>query len=662
MPLTLNGPLIIGAGVLLTACAVAMADAGGGAGDVILSVIRIPFDLVMGTAHLSVSATRTIMIGTTSAITALITWRAMNFVSVKMGWRQAEEAPPVKKTLSRVGIPSGDAQWINTILAEVWPKITEYLEGALRESIEQSIQAAVPVGGSSIYFQEIGVGTIPMRFENMHTRVLTRQSLEGERKMLQLCLDFIYEGDMKIVLSAFGAKVGFSNLMLDGMMVIDFPQLLPVPPFFSGMNFYFPTKPQISMDWEGLAAVASDPMFAKRVSDVIEHQVSSRLVLPYRIANIMGARDQTEKFRVLKPRPHGVLKIKVKEAKKLKAADSSLLSLGKLTSSDPFVMVEVGAESWQTNTISQNLNPVWTDQVHNFFVDYPLMQAISFVVYDEDRFSSADVLGRCTLTVEEMVCRDADVPLMLKDDEGEGNNSCAGLGSELYVEATYLPLVLDAGLSSSITSGSSEPTCMLFVGIGSVYGLPAAEPGTKHWCEVSVSDHGKADFKWKTPQVEVAKKEAVEEEHKKKKLQRKIDRLEEAKVDKKIITDVLEIREESNLDESGDITTAFDDGFFHLMHDPTQASVTLEMKQEAVKLVKGSKTTVTSTVGKQMNFQVKELLESKDNTQSQRSFYFGPKDETQALVTFLQLRMLGEPKKDLFFDQATGDASPTCDM
>lgn len=635
---------------------------------VIAAIVRIPVDLAKGTASFGVSLVRTVVLSMVASITAYAAWKGAPYLLVKLGLQDEEDQPKATVSRTQLGYEPGEkplsrsntgfkstlpvegsisTQWINEILAAVWPMITQYLQDNLKESIEKSIQAAVPVGGSSIFFKDIGVGTIPMRFENMHTRNLKRQYVGGKQTMLQLSLDLVYEGDAKIVLSAFGAKIGISDFCLAGPFVIDFPQLLPVPPFFSGMSFYFPTKPRVSMKWEGLAAVASDPMFAKKVQSAIESQVSSRMVLPNRIGKLMAARDPAEKFRVLKPRPTGILQIKVKEGKNLKAADTSLVSLGKLVSSDPFVTVEVGAVSWSTSTIKKTLNPTWKDEVHNFLVQYPTLQDVKIEVNDEDRFTSSDSLGKCAFTVEEIVNRDQTQPMVLEDGEEEGKNTCKSLGSTITIEALYMPLILDSDLCKQIKPGSKQPTCMIFVGAICALGLPPSEPGTSHWCEVSIEEPGKEAFKWSTVKAFVQKAEQAAEEHKKKKLQRKIKKLEEAKVSKHLISEVLELNEEANLEECGDITSTWDDGMFHLLLDPTVATMTLTIKTDSLPDGRVNKKAAPRVLGKVQTLKVAEILESADNTQADRSVYFDDEDDARVLKLFLQLRAVGMPTLDV---------------
>lgn len=656
-----NKPLVFGVCVFVAAFAAALVQEQ----SVMYNMIRLPLDLVKNTASFGVTITRTIVLTTTATITLWCSLQGFKRVSIKMGWKEEDDTITVmNRKRTSVGLAAGQTscleysalkgaeldstQWINEILANVWPMITKYLETNLKESIEKSIQAAVPMGGSStIYFKDISAGTIPMQFRNMHTRVLQKQHVHGGvQAMLQLNLDVDYAGDLKIVLSAFGAKVGISNFLLKGPMIIEFPQVLPEPPFLSGMSFYFPIKPQISMDWEGLAALAKDPTFGPKVQGAIESQVSSRMVLPNRIGKIMAARDQLEKFRILKPRPEGVLRVQVKSAKNLKAADVSLMSMRKAVSSDPFVRVELGDLCFQTKTIKTNLNPAWENEAHNFFVQYPGVQKVFFNVFDEDKFSSADLLGKCHASVMDLVARDSSAPLTLSDDDGHGENTCASLGSQLFVEATFKPLLVDATSCRRIEPGSVEPTCMLFVGVSTALGLPAAEPGCSHWCDVVVKDIGCKEYNWSSIHAMVTQQDQKAELHKKKKLAAKIKTLEGAHVDKKVINDVLELNENSNLNDIGDISAIWDDGLFHLLHDPTAATVEFEIKTDAMpdgKVKKGN----VRCIGRKIVVQVSEIVNASENTQVDRALSFGVEDDTQVLNVMLQLRVLGKPSKDI---------------
>ena len=88
----------------------------------------------------------------------------------------------------------------------------------------------------------------------------------------------------------------------------------------------------------------------------------------------------------------GVLRVLVRRASGLKGADRGG------TSSDPYVVVKIGAQEQRTRTIMRSLNPVWeqTLEFRGSLTDL-LAQSMSLSVKDHDEISRDDHLGNLVL-------------------------------------------------------------------------------------------------------------------------------------------------------------------------------------------------------------------------------------------------------------------------
>lgn len=64
----------------------------------------------------------------------------------------------------------------------------------------------------------------------------------------------------------------------------------------------------------------------------------------------------------------------------------------KLGKSDPYVILSVGAQQFQTPTIKKTLNPKW-DYWCEFIILDPLANILNFYVWDEDDLNEDDFLG-----------------------------------------------------------------------------------------------------------------------------------------------------------------------------------------------------------------------------------------------------------------------------
>jgi len=86
------------------------------------------------------------------------------------------------------------------------------------------------------------------------------------------------------------------------------------------------------------------------------------------------------------------LYVKVTEAKDLEKADFT-------GSSDPFCKVSAKKQSWSTKTIEKNTSPQWNEETS--FVFFEKVEEITFEVFDWDKGSKHDSIGKATLNTSE---------------------------------------------------------------------------------------------------------------------------------------------------------------------------------------------------------------------------------------------------------------------
>merc|ERR1711871_91118 len=105
-----------------------------------------------------------------------------------------------------VGMQS--TEWIDAILQELWPFISQYVHKTLKETLEQQIQAAVPKALSSIHLDKMDLGTVPMQFGSMLTKKQVIQSADGDLHGLELVVDVVYRGNANFSLALNSMSVG----------------------------------------------------------------------------------------------------------------------------------------------------------------------------------------------------------------------------------------------------------------------------------------------------------------------------------------------------------------------------------------------------------------------------------------------------------------------
>ncbi|KAG9295993.1 hypothetical protein G9A89_011845 [Geosiphon pyriformis] len=92
-----------------------------------------------------------------------------------------------------------------------------------------------------------------------------------------------------------------------------------------------------------------------------------------------------------------ILRIGVLAARDLAAADKD-------GSSDPYVVVRVGNQKYQTPVINKNLNPVWNTTFDIKLGPEKIPGSVTITVWDEDRFGR-DFLGEITIPMKQLFAR-----------------------------------------------------------------------------------------------------------------------------------------------------------------------------------------------------------------------------------------------------------------
>ena len=189
------------------------------------------------------------------------------------------------------------------------------------------------------------------------------------------------------------------------------------------------------------------------------------LLPPHRIP-----RQDTNANHFASPAPQGVARITIVKAQDLEAADE-----GFNPTSDPYVTVAVGAESWRTETIPESLEPKWEKaNSHNFMVYNP-DQWVCIDIFDEDEGKTDDHIGGVIgLPINRLIlrCMDkdnktgtVDIPLVRDNQSVQGET---GEVSSVTVKAEWLTVD-----NSECTDGES----LVAITLKDIEGIPPAFTG-----------------------------------------------------------------------------------------------------------------------------------------------------------------------------------------
>jgi len=276
------------------------------------------------------------------------------------------------------------AEWINRIIDQMWPYVGEMVYKILKENVEPEMQKNMPKALNTLYFETIDLGNKPPYVANV-----TSYASKDEHKRSEFIfdMDLCYNGDATIKLAVKKVKLGLSNIELRGILRVIFKPLVAEYNPVGGVTVFFLNRPKLKFDLTNLLNVLDLPGLKSSLRRITDDVIASFVVLPNRIAVPLAAGVDASDLQY--PIPEGVLRVKVVEAKNLIAKDVGLVKKGK---SDPYAIIRVGAQSFRTKVIDNNLNPEW-NETFEAFVDNCEGQQLEAVIYDEDTSSKDSKIG-----------------------------------------------------------------------------------------------------------------------------------------------------------------------------------------------------------------------------------------------------------------------------
>ncbi|XP_031833796.1 extended synaptotagmin-like protein 2 isoform X2 [Nomia melanderi] len=284
------------------------------------------------------------------------------------------------------------AEWLNKVLYKVWPNINHFARELCKQSIEPAIvEKLTEYKIKGFQFDRLVLGRIPLKIYGIKA-----YDKNTSRNEVIMDADIMYAGDCDITFSVGNIKGGIKDFQIRGMMRIVMKPLIPIMPIIGGVQAFFLNPPAINFNLVGVADVLDLPGFNDILRKTIVEQIAAFVVLPNKIVIPLSESVPVETLKM--PEPEGVLRIHVVEAKHLMKKDIGVLGKGK---SDPYAIINVGAQEFRTKTIDNTVNPKW-DFWCEFIVDKSLGAYYNTVVahlFDKDNAGQDDPLGRASIEV-----------------------------------------------------------------------------------------------------------------------------------------------------------------------------------------------------------------------------------------------------------------------
>lgn len=279
------------------------------------------------------------------------------------------------------------AEWINSILQQLWPNVGHYTRKIMTESVEPAVKSALEgYGLGGFRFEKVVLGQIPPRITGIK---VYDKNVSRDEIIMDMDLVFASDCDIKFSLKRITAKI--SDFSLRGLVRVVFKPLVQEIPLIGGVQVYFLTTPEIDFDLGGIANALDTPGLSNIIRKIVLEQIGYFVVLPNKYTLALTDKVTNKDLRC--PDSAGVLRVHLKKADKLLKKDIGVLGMGK---SDPYATLSVGAKKVQTKVINNSVNPEW-----NFVADFPIEvvrgQQLTLEILDHDDPGDDEFLGRATV-------------------------------------------------------------------------------------------------------------------------------------------------------------------------------------------------------------------------------------------------------------------------
>uniref|UniRef100_A0A6Q2ZMV6 Extended synaptotagmin-like protein 2b n=1 Tax=Esox lucius TaxID=8010 RepID=A0A6Q2ZMV6_ESOLU len=314
-----------------------------------------------------------------------------------------EEERSVKQSLSTSDLPSWvnfpdveRVEWLNKTVRQMWPYICQFIEKLFRETIEPAVKGANS-HLSTFCFSKIDMGDKPLRINGVkvYTENVDKRQIIWLAIELNVCRVFVGNTEIDVDVKRYYCKAGIKSIQLHGVLRVVMEPLLGDMPLVGALSLFFLKKPVSSTP--DVHLTCTSPVLTGFSDSLIQDIIYSYLVLPNRITIPLVGDVELAQLRF--PMPKGVLRIHFLEAQDLEGKDKFLGGLIK-GKSDPYGVLQIGNQLFQSKTIKESLHPKW-NEVYEALVHEHSGQHLEIELFDEDP-DKDDFLGSLMIDMTEL--------------------------------------------------------------------------------------------------------------------------------------------------------------------------------------------------------------------------------------------------------------------
>uniref|UniRef100_A0A8C5KY10 Extended synaptotagmin-2 n=1 Tax=Jaculus jaculus TaxID=51337 RepID=A0A8C5KY10_JACJA len=275
------------------------------------------------------------------------------------------------------------AEWLNKTVKHMWPFICQFIEKLFRETIEPAVRGA-NTHLSTFSFTKVDMGHQPLRVNGV--KVYT-ENVDKRQIILDLQISFVGNCEIDLEIKRYFCRAGVKSIQIHGTMRVILEPLIGDMPLVGALSIFFLRKPLMDI-WIKILGLSDT---------IILDIISNYLVLPNRITVPLVSEVQIAQLRF--PIPKGVLRIHFIEAQDLQGKDTYLKGLVK-GKSDPYGIIRVGNQIFQSKVIKENLSPKWNEVYEALVYEHP-GQELEIELFDEDP-DKDDFLGSLMIDLIEV--------------------------------------------------------------------------------------------------------------------------------------------------------------------------------------------------------------------------------------------------------------------
>uniref|UniRef100_A0A2K6A8S7 Extended synaptotagmin-1 n=1 Tax=Mandrillus leucophaeus TaxID=9568 RepID=A0A2K6A8S7_MANLE len=273
------------------------------------------------------------------------------------------------------------AEWLNKIVAQVWPFLGQYMEKLLAETVAPAVRGSNP-HLQTFTFTRVELGEKPLRIIGVKVH-------PGQRKeQILLDLNISYVGDVQIDVEVkkYFCKAGVKGFdflflpQLHGVLRVILEPLIGDLPIVGAVSMELTRRPR-DINWTGMTNLLDIPGLSSLSDTMIMDSIAAFLVLPNRLL-VPLVPDLQDVAQLRSPLPRGIIRIHLLAARGLSSKDKYVKGLieGK---SDPYALVRLGTQTFCSRVIDEELNPQWGETYEVMVHEVP-GQEIEVEVFDKD--------------------------------------------------------------------------------------------------------------------------------------------------------------------------------------------------------------------------------------------------------------------------------------